>query len=112
MAVGKRPALPLVLTASDLLDGDVVYFTGSGWDRSLASALVASDEATAARLEAAFAGVESGGPVAEPFLMKVADGIAGAPVPDHYRERIRALGPTFRADLGPQARQEQPHVSL
>ena len=42
---GKRPALPLVLSASDLFDGDVVYHDGAGWVRSLAAAYVARDEA-------------------------------------------------------------------
>ena len=109
---GKRPALPLVLSASDLFDGDVVYHDGAGWVRSLAAAYVARDEAGAQRLEAALAEVESGGPVAEPFLFTVGLGPDGALIPGHYRERIRARGPTFRADLGPQALEELSHVSL
>ncbi|WP_114954782.1 DUF2849 domain-containing protein [Sphingosinicella terrae] len=109
---GKRPALPLVLSASDLLDGDVVFHTGAGWDRSLSAALVATDEAGAQRLEAALAEVESGGPVAEPFLFTVTLDPSGAAVPNHYRERIRVCGPTVRHDFGPQAREELSHVSL
>ena len=111
MAVGKRPALPLILSASELLDGDVVFYSGDGWTRDLSSALVARDEEAAARLEAALAEVESGGPVVEPYLLSVT--VHGRDiVPGHYRERIRVLGPTFRRDLGPQARQEPQHVSL
>jgi hypothetical protein len=113
---GKRPALPLLLTASDLLEGDVVYFTGAGWDRPLASALVAADEATAARLESALAEAEADRLLVAPYLVTVEVVAGGAVIPQHYRERIRSRGPTIRADLGPQGREapreELTHVSL
>jgi hypothetical protein len=112
MAAGKRPVLPLVLTASDLLDGDVVFHTGQGWSRALGDAHVAADEAAAAALESALADAEAAGDPVAPYLVTVRVGAGGIIVPDHYRERIRSRGPTFRTDLGPQARQERPHVSL
>ena len=112
MAVGKRPALPLVLTASDLLDGDVVFYGDSGWSLSLDSARVATDEGAAAALESALAETETRGDPVAPYLMTVGVGVGGAIVPNHVRERIRSRGPTFRTDLGPQARQERHHVSL
>lgn len=109
---GKRPALPLVLTASDLLEGDVLFFTGAGWDRPFASALVAGDEESAAALESALAAAEADILLVAPYLLTVEVGAGGAIVPEHYRERIRALGPTVRADLGRQAREELADVSL
>ena len=106
MAAGKRPALPLILTASDLLDGDVVYHDGAGWSRDLADALVARDEAEAQRLEAALARTEAEGVPVAAYLVTVA-GADGALVPDHYRERIRSFGPTIRfaADAAPAGRE-------
>ena len=112
MAAGKRPALPLVLTASDLLDGDVVFYAHGGWSRDLAAATIAVDEEAAGALEAALAAVESQGDPVAAYLMTVAVRGDGVIVPDHYRERIRSRGPTFRTALGPQARQERQHVSL
>ena len=40
----------------------------------------------------------------EPEIVPVGTDPAGRLVPSHYREKIRALGPTIRTDLGPQAR--------
>ncbi|MGZ8337321.1 MAG: DUF2849 domain-containing protein, partial [Allosphingosinicella sp.] len=91
MAADKRPALPFVLTASDLFDGDVVFFAGAGWTRSLGDALVASDEAGADRLETELASAETRGLPVAPYLVKVSVSIDGdgiVVVPDHYRERI------------------------
>ena len=112
MAAAKRPALPLVLTASDLLDGDVVFFDGAGWSRNLADARVASDDGGADELEALLAETEAKGDPVGPYLVTVVLAEGGMIVPDHYRERIRSRGPTIRTDLGPQARQERSHVSL
>lgn len=109
---GKRPALPLVLTASDLLDGDVLFFTGSGWSRDLSESLVAVDEEKAVRLESELAAVEANGVPVAAYLMTVAVRADSRIVPDHVRERIRSRGPSIRPDLGPQARQERQHVSL
>jgi hypothetical protein len=113
MAAAKRPALPFLLTASDLLDGDVVYWTGRKWDRALDAALVARDAEEADQLEAVLAAAEARGVPVAPYLVKVTLG-SGRPVPDHVRERLRGLGPSIRPDLGPQARpaRETLHVSL
>ncbi|WP_129793139.1 DUF2849 domain-containing protein [Sphingosinicella sp. CPCC 101087] len=112
MAAGKRAALPLVLTASDLLDGDVVFYAGAGWARGLDEAAVAADEAQAAQFEAILAETEAKGDPVAPYLMTVRIDADGALVPGHVRERIRSRGPTIRTDLGPQARQERQHVSV
>jgi hypothetical protein len=50
-AAPKRPPLPAILLANDLLDGDVVFRTALGWSRDPADALIARDDETAARLE-------------------------------------------------------------
>ena len=93
---------PKIVSANDLLDGDVVYLTPAhGWTRRLAEAAVAHDEAAAAALLAAAAAQP--GAVVGPYLADVAlDG--PAPRPLHFREAFRARGPSFRTDLGPQAR--------
>jgi hypothetical protein len=85
---GKRPPLPLILTANALLDGDVVYFTRAGWSPDRAEAFVATDEAGAEALEAALEESIEEGAVVEPYLIEAGQ--------DHYRERIRLSGPTMR----------------
>ena len=112
MPLGKRPPLPLILSANALLDGAVVYRTARGWSPHLADARIARDGAGALGLEAALIEAERTGEVIEPELVPVALDPGGRIVPTHYRGRIRALGPTVRRDLGPQARGDHGHVSL
>jgi hypothetical protein len=95
---GKRPPLPLILTANELFGGDVVYFTRGGWSPARAEALVAGDEAGAEALEAALEEAIAEGAVVDPYLIEAAQA--------HYRERIRRSGPTIA--YGEEAR----HVSL
>jgi hypothetical protein len=109
---GKRPPLPLILTANALLDGDVIFYTGTGWSPRLADALVARDDDGAVRLEAGQQQSEVRGEVVEPYLASVHVDAQGRLLPRHYRERIRVKGPTIRADLGPQAAGEARHVSV
>jgi hypothetical protein len=96
----KRPKLPLILTANELLDGNVVYFDGEGWSAELGDALVASDDAAAERLERQLA-TDNG--IVEPFLATVTLDADGQPAVTHYRERIRISGPTFERTHGPSA---------
>ena len=84
---GKRPSLPLILTANDLFGGDVVYFTRKGWSPDRDLAFVATDEAGADLLEAALEEALSNGAVVDPYLIDAGQG--------HYRERIRRIGPTI-----------------
>lgn len=106
--VAKRPALPVILLANDLLDGDVVFAAAEGeaaglrWSRDPGEALIGHDEATADRLDA-FAAAELGNQhVVDAYLVDVAieDGVA---VPRHCRERMKTTGPSVRRDLGKQA---------
>jgi hypothetical protein len=85
---GKRPPLPLILTANALFDGDVVYFTRKGWARDRAEAFVATDEAGGEALEASLEEAIGQGAVVEPYLIEAGQ--------DHVRERIRLGGPTMR----------------
>ena len=101
------------MSANALLDGAVVYYAPGGlWSPHLADALVAATEPEAAALESARAAAEAAGAVVEPEIVPVGTDAAGRLVPSHYREKIRALGPTIRTDLGPQAAGEHVHVSL
>jgi hypothetical protein len=84
---GKRPPLPLILTANDLIVGDVVYFARKGWSRDRGQAFVATDEAGAEALEAALDEAIEDGAVVEPYLIEAGQ--------DHVRERIRLGGPTI-----------------
>jgi uncharacterized protein DUF2849 len=94
----KRPPLPLVLTANDLLGGDVVYFTQAGWSPDRAEALVATDEAGAEALEASLEEALASGSVVDPYLIDAGQA--------HYREQIRLRGPTVAYG------EEALHVSL
>jgi len=82
-----------LLTGNDLITGDVTWWTGSGWSTRIGDAADVGHEgeAIAAREEAARR-------VNVPYVIDAtADG--GAPRPAHIKDRIRAYGPTVRADL-------------
>ena len=105
-APAKRVPLPAILLANDLLDGDVVFAAGDAdglhWTRDPGAALVGDDDATADRLDA-FAAAELGNQqVVDAYLVDV-ETETGRPVPRHYRERMKTLGPSNRRDLGKQA---------
>lgn len=103
MAGEKRPPLPVILLANDLLDGEVVFRTGSGWTFDPAKALIAHDEATALALEAAGQAAMAANQVVDAYLVDVAIDALGHAVPRHFRERFKVLGPSIRTDLGKQA---------
>jgi len=82
---------PKVVTANDLLKGDVIYQTATGWTRRLDEAEVLTDEADAdLRLIEASQETDV---VVGAYLADVAleD---GKPVPTHFREDSRATGPS------------------
>ena len=95
---GKRPSLPLILTANELFSGDVVYFTRDGWSTDRGQAFVAVDEAGAEALEAALEDAVAEGAVVDPYLIDAGQA--------HYREQIRLRGPTIAYG------EEALHVSL
>ena len=94
-----------IVTANDLLEGDVVFLTPDGaWRRAPEAAAIAETPEGAARLLAIATGHE--GKVVGPYLAEVTLDAAGRPTPTHYRERIRLKGPTNRLDLGRQAERQ------
>lgn len=87
-----RSNTPKVVTANDLLMGDVVYLTEQkDWSRSLSDALVLREADQAEQLLALAA--QRAGEVVGVYLADVrltSDG----PVPVHFREDFRKTGPT------------------
>jgi Protein of unknown function (DUF2849) len=103
MAALAKTALPAILLANHLLDGDVVFFTGTGWSRDPREALVAEDAATAEKLEAEGIAAFRRQEVVDAYLVDVTRDASGLPVPNHFRERFKVRGPSNRPDLGKQA---------
>jgi hypothetical protein len=94
--------VPQIVSANDLLEGDVVYLCADGgWTRHLSDAAVATDAEGAAALLAA--AVAQPGRVVDPYLSDVAIEPGASPRPLHYREIFRTRGPSNRPDLGRQA---------
>lgn len=95
--MAKAPKLnsqPQIVTANDLLSGDVVYLTVTAvWTRRIGeAAVVANVEAGAALLAEAEAQVKKNIVVA-PYLIPV-DASLSPPKPIQYREVLRAEGPS------------------
>ncbi|WP_298862626.1 DUF2849 domain-containing protein [uncultured Sulfitobacter sp.] len=82
---------PSVITANDLLVGDVVYLDGLTWVRDLAQAEVLTDEADAEirLLEASARTAE----VVGVYLIPV-ETAKGTTQTIHFREAFRATGPS------------------
>ena len=88
-----RDFTPKVLTASDLFEGDVVYLASDGiWTRNLADALLIESESTA--MEILSGADTSNGRLVGVYLADAESGPDGRPRPVHYREAIRATGPS------------------
>jgi sulfite reductase (NADPH) hemoprotein beta-component len=93
-----------ILTANRLADGDVVYLTADGgWSTSVDAARIADGKEAAAALEAIGAKGAADQVVVAPYLIEVGED-AGHVVPLRFRERIRAYGPSNRADLAKHAK--------
>ena len=86
-------SLKRILTGNRLETGDVLWWNGSDWSTRIADAVAIGDEGDAllARLIAAER-------INDPVLIDVT-GTPGAFVPTTTRERVRASGPSVRADL-------------
>lgn len=105
MTAAKRPPLPVILLANDLLDGEVVFWTGHAWSDRPAEAFIAHDEAAAHQLEAVAGQALAQNKLVDAYLVDVALDDQGCAVPRHYREKIKTEGPSVRRDLGKQAGQ-------
>jgi hypothetical protein len=87
-----RTFTPKVVTANDLLEGDVVYLDAKGeWTRDHKDAVLIEDQATAdiRLLEAAAQGHE----IVGAYLADATSGPSG-PEPVHFREAFRTRGPS------------------
>jgi hypothetical protein len=86
-----KPFTPKVVTANDLLIGDVIYQTTNGWSRDLTDAEVLTDEAHAdLRMIEASQQINE---VVGVYLMDI-DASGAAPDTKHFREAFRAKGPS------------------
>ncbi len=103
MAAPKRVPLPAILIANTFLEGEVVFRATGRWTPDPAEALVAHDEAAADALEREAAEGFARNEVVDAYLVDVTIDPAGVPVPRHFRERFKTLGPSVRPDLGKQA---------
>ena len=87
-----RPFTPKVVTANDLLEGDVIYFTADNtWTRELSKAELITDEAESQLrlLEAEKDNLV----IVGAYLADAKDGPNG-PEPTHFREEFRRTGPS------------------
>ncbi len=102
-----RAFTPKVVTANDLLEGDVIYLTKDDrWSRELAEAELITDEAHAQlRL------LDAERQASKVVGAYLADAIAGenGPEPTHFREDFRRTGPSNYAH-GKQATATQPRA--
>ncbi len=82
-----------ILTGNDLPTGDVVWWDGASWSRHVEDAVDVGEGGEAiARAE------EGARRVNVPYVIDAVVTPQG-PRPAHIKDRIRALGPTVRADL-------------
>lgn len=86
-----KPFAPSVVTANDLLVGDVIYQTQSGWTRELAQASVLTNKEAADRALAA--ATDQLDIAVSPYLAEICQTIDG-PIARHFREEFRATGPS------------------
>ncbi len=98
-----RPFSPKVVTANDLLQGDVIYLQADGrWSRSLSDAEYIEDEAHA---QTRLAAAQAQNDVVGAYLADAKQGADG-PEPTHFRETFRTRGPSNYAH----GKQEASHV--
>lgn len=104
MSAKIRQGVSYVLSANELLSGDVVFWNANGgWSTGIDAAQVlhTQDKAFVALGEAKKD--EQANTIIGAELVEVTVSDEGIR-PVHIRERIRALGPTVRADLARSAR--------
>ena len=82
-----------ILTGNDLKTGAVTWWTGEGWSLHVEDAVDAGEQEAEI-----LAREEASRRVNVPYAID-AEMHEGAPRPSHIKDRVRALGPTVRADL-------------
>ena len=100
-----------ILTANDLLEGDVIFLGEAGWLRDHRGARIARNADEAKALEAVGAADKAARKIIDPYLVEVSLDADGTPTPIRHRERLRTLGPSVRPDLGKQALSRAPSSS-
>jgi hypothetical protein len=95
-------AIPQMLTANRLKDGDVLYWKAGAWVESLRDGEVFPEQAAADAALAAAQSFVNDNAVVNPYLFDVRVDASGVH-PVKEREIIRAAGPSVRDDLGKQA---------
>ena len=97
-----RAFVPKVVTANDLLEGDVIYLMASGeWSRKHGEARLFEDEASAkAALGLARKQADR---LVGAYLADAQLDDGGKPQPVHFREQFRTRGPSNYPDHGKQA---------
>lgn len=99
-----KPGAEQIVTANDLLSGQVVFLTPQGgWSSDPAEADFAESREEAEALLARGLASNARSEVELVALIAAGRDAAGRPRPTRNREIIRALGPTVRRDLGYQA---------
>lgn len=97
-----RAFVPKVVTANDLLEGDVIYFTADDeWSRKHENAHLFETEADATAGLARAA--KQVGRIVGAYLADARIGSDGRPEPIHFREAFRTRGPSNYPDHGKQA---------
>ncbi|PZF76925.1 DUF2849 domain-containing protein [Aestuariivirga litoralis] len=99
----STPEKGQLVTANRLRDGIAVFLTRGGeWSEVIDDAVLAQEPQAAAALEARAREDERKTIVTGSYLVD-AERLEGRVRAAHIRERMRALGPTVRLDLGKQA---------
>lgn len=99
----STPEKGQLVTANRLRDGIAVFLTRGGeWSEAIDEAVLAVEPQAAAALEARAREDEKKTIVTGSYLVD-AERLDGRVRAAHIRERMRALGPTVRLDLGKQA---------
>ncbi|MEM9279584.1 MAG: DUF2849 domain-containing protein [Pseudomonadota bacterium] len=97
-----RAFVPKVVTANDLLEGDVIYLMSDGsWTRRHDEAELYEDEALAN--EALAKAQKQAHRLVGAYLADAQVGENGKPEPTHFREAFRTRGPSNYPDHGKQA---------
>ncbi|MCG2839778.1 DUF2849 domain-containing protein [Sandaracinobacter sp. RS1-74] len=86
-----------LLTGNELTRGDVLWWTGDGWSKRISDAVAVGEEAQA--IIERETPLERVNELALIDAEEVADAAGSRWRPVKARERIRAFGPTVRADL-------------
>ena len=85
--------MPRILTGNRLETGDVLWWNGTDWSTQIKDAVAIGDEG-----DVLLASLIVAERINDPVLIDVT-GEPGAFIPTTTRERVRASGPSVRADL-------------